>query len=214
MNRRLIPAMHISGGRQRARTVGAVASRRRGRLHAVSIVSSPQVHSSGIECQHAGDRHCRGTPAAASRGDTMNMTLTAICTVPGTDWVMRSRRADAGLAPGGRKRPRQRGTRLARSPRAREAARWQRILDRPDPGKRRRASSPATLEERPVACTRGPPRRSRGARKRRNRVALVRRNVLRLSPTGHPALGTRRRLTSHRLSGSCRIPPAGRAPPP
>ena len=54
----------------RARTVGAVAPHRRGRLHAVSIASSPQVHSSGIKCQgqRAGDRHCRRTPAPASRG--------------------------------------------------------------------------------------------------------------------------------------------------
>lgn len=86
----------------------------------------------------------------------MNTTLTAICSVPSTDWVMRSRPADARLAPRGRKPPWQRYTQGARSPRAGEAARWQRILDLLDPGKRCGAWSPATFEGRPVVCTRAP----------------------------------------------------------
>lgn len=89
-------------------------------------------------------------------GDTMNTTLTAICSVPSTDWVRRSRPANARLAPGGRKPPWQRDTQGARSPRAGEAARWQRILDLLDPGKRCGAWSPATFEGRPVVCTRAP----------------------------------------------------------
>jgi hypothetical protein len=86
----------------------------------------------------------------------MNTTLTAICTTHGTDRVMRSRQANARLAPGGRKRPRERDTQVASSPRANEAARWQRILDLLDPGKRCGAWSQATFEGRPVVCTRAP----------------------------------------------------------
>jgi hypothetical protein len=86
----------------------------------------------------------------------VNTTLTAICSVPGTDGVMRSRRENARLAPGRRKRPWERGTRVAQNPRAGEAARWQRILDLLDPGKRSGAWSPATFAGRPVVCTRAP----------------------------------------------------------
>ena len=86
----------------------------------------------------------------------MNMTLAAIAGVPGTGRVMRSRRADARLAPGGPKRPGGRGTPAAQIPRAGEAARWQRILDLLDPGKCCGAWSPATCEGRPVVCTRAP----------------------------------------------------------
>ena len=90
----------------------------------------------------------------------MNTTLTAIPGVPGTNWVTRSRRANARLAPGGRKRSRQRDTQVARSPQADQAARWQRILDLLDPGKRCGAWSAATFEGRPVVCTRAPHNRS------------------------------------------------------
>ena len=86
----------------------------------------------------------------------MNTTLTAICSVPGTDRVITPRRADARLAPGGRERPWERGTPVARSLRAGEAARWQLILDLLDPGKRCGAWSPATFKGRPVVCTRTP----------------------------------------------------------
>ena len=46
----------------------------------------------------------------------MNTTLTAICAVRGADWMMRSRRADARLAPGARDRPWQRGIQAALQP--------------------------------------------------------------------------------------------------
>ena len=52
--------------------------------------------------------------------------------------------------------PRERGTRAARTPRAGEAARWQLILDLLDPDKRCGAWSPATVQGRPVVCTRAP----------------------------------------------------------
>ena len=86
----------------------------------------------------------------------MNITLTAIYSMPGTGWVMRSRQADARLAPGGRKRPREAGTRAAQGHRAGEAARWQRVLDLLDPDKRCGAWSSATVQGRPVVCTRAP----------------------------------------------------------
>jgi hypothetical protein len=145
--------------------------------------------------------------------NTMNTRLTAICSVPSTDWVMRSRPANARLAPGGRQRPWQRDTQGARSPRAGEAARWQRILDLLDPGKRCGAWSPATFQGRPVVRIRAARRRLRGACKRRNRVALARPRVLKLSLMGHHALRTRRRIPSDRLSGGCEIA-AGPASPP
>lgn len=84
----------------------------------------------------------------------MNTTLTAIGSTPGTDRPVRSRRADARLAPGGRRHPRD--TRASQSARLGEAARWQHILDLLDPGKRCGAWSPATFEGRPVVCTRVP----------------------------------------------------------
>jgi len=62
----------------------------------------------------------------------MNTTLTAICSIPGTDQVITPRRANARLAPGGPEGPRERDTRVARTPLAGEAAR-QLILDLLDP---------------------------------------------------------------------------------
>jgi|HubBroStandDraft_6_1064221.scaffolds.fasta_scaffold612049_1 hypothetical protein len=94
--------------------------------------------------------------SAGVQGYTMNKALTAICGAAGTGSVMRSPRANARLAPGGRKRRWQRGTGVAQSPQADEAARWQRILDLLDPGKRCGAWAPATFEGRPVVCTRTP----------------------------------------------------------
>jgi hypothetical protein len=111
-----------------------------------------------MKCQHAGDRHLRRTSAPVSKGDTMNTTLTAICSIPGTDRVLTPRRANARLAPGGRDGPRGRDTRVARTPLAGQAARWQRILDLLDPDKRCGAWSSATFQGRPVVCTRAPHR--------------------------------------------------------
>ncbi len=85
----------------------------------------------------------------------MNTTLTAICSIPGTDQVMTPRRANAQLAPGGRQGPRERDTWVARTPLAGEAAR-QLILDMLDPDNRCGAWSPATVQGRPVVCTRAP----------------------------------------------------------
>ena len=84
----------------------------------------------------------------------MNTTLTAIPAVPGSG-MLRPQRAHARLAPGGHGR-RERDTRVALSPRADQAARWQHILDLLDPGKRCGAWSLATLEGRPVVCTLAP----------------------------------------------------------
>ena len=92
----------------------------------------------------------------AVRGDTMNTTLTAVYTVLGAGWMMRSRRADARLAPGARDRPWQPRGHAASGSQAGEAARGQRILDLLDPDKRYGAWSPATFQGRPVVCTRAP----------------------------------------------------------
>jgi len=86
----------------------------------------------------------------------MNTTLTPIPAVSGTRSVTRARREIARLAPGGRKRPGERGTQVAQSRRADQAERWQRILDLLDPGKRCGAWSPATVAGHPVVCTRVP----------------------------------------------------------
>ena len=102
----------------------------------------------------------------------MTTTLTAICSIPGAGRVITPRRANARLAPGGREGPRERGTRAARTPLAGEAARWQLILDLLDPDNRCGAWSPATVQGRPGGLYPRPPPRARGARQRRNRVAL------------------------------------------
>jgi hypothetical protein len=89
----------------------------------------------------------------------MNTTLTAIPGVPGRGGVMGPLRADARLAPGGR---RERDTqvdlcpRAGQSPLADQAARWQHILDLLDPSKRCGAWSPTTFEGHPVVCTLAP----------------------------------------------------------
>ena len=86
----------------------------------------------------------------------MNTALAAICSIPGAGRVMTPRRANARLARGGRKGPRERDTWAAYTPLAGEAARWQLILDLLDPDKRCGAWSPATVQGRPVVCTRAP----------------------------------------------------------
>ena len=85
----------------------------------------------------------------------MNTTFTAICSIPGTDEVITPRRANAWLAPGGPEGPRERDTWVARTPLAGAAAR-QLILDLLDPDNRCGAWSPATVQGRPVICTRAP----------------------------------------------------------
>ena len=90
------------------------------------------------------------------QGDTMHTTLTAICSIPGAGRAVTPRRANARLAPGGRDGPRERGTRVARTPLAGQAARCQLILDLLDPDNRCGAWSPATVQGRPVVCTRAP----------------------------------------------------------
>ena len=99
---------------------------------------------------------CAEPPATMPQGDTMTTTRTATRRSPGAGRVIPPRRADARLAPGGRDGPRERGTRAARTPRAGEAARWQLILDLLDPDIRCGAWSPATVQGRPVVCTRAP----------------------------------------------------------
>src|SRR6516165_4682045 len=86
----------------------------------------------------------------------MTTTLTAIGRSPGAGRVITPRRADARLAPGGRDGPRERDTGAARAPLAGQAARWQLILDLLDPDKCCGAWSPATVQGRPVVCTRAP----------------------------------------------------------
>ena len=86
----------------------------------------------------------------------MTTTLTAICGIPGVGRFLTARRTDARLAPGGRDGPRERDTRVARTPLAGQAARWQRILDLLDPDKRCGAWSSATFQGRPVVCTLAP----------------------------------------------------------
>jgi hypothetical protein len=86
----------------------------------------------------------------------MNTTPAAVCRSPGADRAITPRRADARLAPGGRDGPRRRDTRAAGTPLAGEAARWQLILDLLDPDNRCGAWSPATIQGRPVVCTRAP----------------------------------------------------------
>jgi hypothetical protein len=172
-----------------------------GRLHAVSIASAPNFHMPGMKCEVG--RPALPENTSVGQGGTMSTTLTAICSAPGTDCVMRSRRANARLAPAARKRAWERDTQVARSPRAGEAARWQRILDLLNPGNAAgvavghlggaRWSVPA------------PPRRSPRARKRRNRMALVRRKVLKPSLMGHThsgRAGTSRQIGIRRLPES------------
>jgi hypothetical protein len=60
------------------------------------------------------------------------------------------------LRPAGANAPGSAAPGVAQNPRAGEAARWQRILDLLDPGKRSGAWSPATFAGRPVVCTRAP----------------------------------------------------------
>ena len=91
----------------------------------------------------------------------MTSTLTAISTVLGADGATRARLAHARLAPGGQERGGEHDTRAARTPLASQAARWQLILDLLDPDKRCGAWSPATIQGRPVVCTRAPTTRAR-----------------------------------------------------
>ena len=119
---------------------------------AVSFTAGPKLRD---ECQPRVTGTCadhRPDP----QGDTMTTTLTAICRIPGAGRAITPRRADARLAPGGRHGPRERATRAARTPLADQAARCQLILDLLDPDKRCGAWSPATVQGRPVVCTRPP----------------------------------------------------------
>jgi hypothetical protein len=81
---------------------------------------------------------------------------TAISTVLGTDGATRARPANARLAPGGQEHAGRHEGGVTQNTQAGEAARWQRILDLLDPGKRCGAWCPATLAGRPVVCTRAP----------------------------------------------------------
>ena len=76
--------------------------------------------------------------------------------MPGTNWVTKSRRANARLAPGSGNAPGSATPRSPKSPQADREAQWQRILDLLDPDKRCGAWSPATFQGRPVVCTRAP----------------------------------------------------------
>ena len=86
----------------------------------------------------------------------MTSTLTAISTVLGADGATRARPANARLAPGGQERGGEHDARVAQKAQTGEAARWQRILDLLDPGKRCGVWCPATFAGRPVVCTRAP----------------------------------------------------------
>lgn len=87
----------------------------------------------------------------------MTITLTrTMSNVLQADDTTAPRRANARLAPRGPEPAGGQDVRLARSLRAGDALRWQRILDRLDPGKRCGAWSPVTFAGRPVVCTRAP----------------------------------------------------------
>jgi hypothetical protein len=86
----------------------------------------------------------------------MTTTLTAISTGLGADGATRVRPSNARLAPGGQERAARHEAGVAQKTQAGEAARWQRILDLLDPGKRCGAWCPATVAGRPVVCTRAP----------------------------------------------------------
>ncbi|HEV2258523.1 MAG TPA: hypothetical protein VGS06_35830 [Streptosporangiaceae bacterium] len=86
----------------------------------------------------------------------MTSTLTATSPVLGADGATRARPADARLAPGGQERGGEHDAGVAHKAPTGEAARWQRILDLLDPGKRCGAWCPATFAGRPVICTRAP----------------------------------------------------------
>jgi len=86
----------------------------------------------------------------------MTSTLTATSPVAGADGATRARPADARLAPGGQERGGEHDAGVAHQAPTGEAARWQRILDLLDPGKRCGAWCPATFAGRPVVCTRAP----------------------------------------------------------
>ena len=103
---------------------------------------SPQIQSSGMTRQPQLTGTAEDT-SADLQGDTMNTTLTAICSIPGAGRVITARRANARLAPGGRDGPRERDTPVGDTPPAGQAARSQLILDLLDPEKRRGAWSPA-----------------------------------------------------------------------
>jgi len=86
----------------------------------------------------------------------MTSTLTAISAVLGADGATRARPANARLAPGGQERGGEHDARVAQKAQTGEAARWQRILDLLDPGKRCGEWSAMTFAGRPVVCTRAP----------------------------------------------------------
>ena len=137
----------------------------------------------------------------------MNTALTAICRMPGAGCVTRSPTGECSPCARRAEPSRERDIAAAQSPRAGAAARWQRILDLLDPGKRcgrgRRPPSWGARWSVPA-----PPRRWQGAGKRRDRVARVRK-FLQSSRTGHHALDDAQALTSDRLSGGCQSPQPG-----
>jgi hypothetical protein len=142
----------------------------------------------------------------------MTSTLTAISTVPGADGATRARPANARLAPGGQERGGEHDARVTQKAQTGEAARWQRILDLLDPSKRCGAWCPATFAGRPVVCTRAPSRRARAAFRRRNRLALVRRQVLKAIPHGSSNTPDHARISPH--IGAGRAGPLATAVPP
>ena len=127
----------------------------RGCLHAVCIARASKVHGPVMQCERAAGRHCR-KQRRRRQGGIMNTTHTAISRPFGTGCMMRSRGANARLAPGGPTSPGERHTRVDKSARTDEEARWQRILDMLDPGKNCGAWAPVTVAGRPVVCTRAP----------------------------------------------------------
>jgi hypothetical protein len=127
----------------------------------------------------------------------MTSTLTAISTVLGADGATRARPANARLAPGGQERGGEHDARVAQKAQTGEAARWQRILDLLDPGKRC-GVVPGPLRGPPRGLFPRPSRRARAAFRRRNRLALVRRKVLKAIP--HGSSNTRGTRVSHVIS--------------
>ena len=117
--------------------------------------------------------------SADLQGDTRTTTRTAIGRAPRAGPVMTPRRADARLAPGGPNGPRERD---APAP-AGQAARWQLVLDLLDPDNRCGALVAGHRPRAPGGLHPRPPPRARGARQRRNRMALARRTVLTASLT-------------------------------
>jgi len=145
-------------------------------------------------------------------GHSMTSTLTATSPVAGADGATRARPADARLAPGGQERGGEHDAGVAHQAPTGEAARWQRILDLLDPGKRCGAWCPATFAGRPVVCTRAP----HDAREQHSDAETGWRwydeKALKTIPTDHQALRTTQ--VSHPISVSAEPVHARRLPRP